>query len=200
MQTISVANGNVISTGKLWCSALLALWCMSLDASACTRAEYEKDFPIAIEAVSQWETRTQIVLGIQVRETVLGEFCTSGRELVREKNLPQSEINQVSGKVITEYLDRAVDFSKPGRTMGAILRSAFGVQGFSRPQIKRWGRLKISYTQPVDATRIGAERLGRVSEILLPIGKVVLTGFRGTNVLCEGEVVITATEEVKFTC
>jgi hypothetical protein len=182
--------------------ALLWLWLAASPPTAeaaCKGPESADTFPKASAAIGAWERAHDIRMLQNTRSTVLREYCEAAEQFAAETQTKTLDIDERSPQVIAEYLDRLIDDRGAQASVSALLRSAFGASGFSRPKPKRWGLLRITYTRKVDTLLLGQERIDPVATALVGIGKLIAIGLQRQNEVCSAELQIVAGEN-QFDC
>jgi hypothetical protein len=157
-------------------------------------------YPQALEAVHAWQARSGYGLAQAAVADVRLAFCVAAEDLLREKKADKAAIDAAAGKAVAEYLDRVADPAAQSRSLGSILKSAFGVSGFSRPQIKRLAMVTVAYTKDVDALAAGGDRFPKAKALLLPVGTVLVQALFKSNVVCSQSLELKAGVESKFSC
>ena len=186
-----VSSRKIVAT-----AALVAGLSSAASAKDCDVGAY----PQVLAAVQAWQARS----GYGLTQTTVAEvslaFCIAAEDLLREKKADSAAIDAAAGKVVGEYLDRESDPAAQSRSVGSILKSAFGVSGFSRPQIKRLVMVTVVYTKDVDALTAGGERFPKAKALLLPVGTVLVKALFKSNVVCSQSLELKAGVQSEFSC
>lgn len=157
-------------------------------------------YPQALEAIRTWEAKGDYRLAQSAVADIRLAFCVAAADLLREKKADKPAIDAAAPKTVAEYLDREANPADQSRSLGSILKSAFGASGFSRPQIKRLVTVTFTYTKDIDALMAGSERFPRAKALLLPVGGVLVKALFGNAVICSEQLDLKAGVESKFKC
>jgi hypothetical protein len=124
--------------------------------------------------MADWEAGHKIRLTQAVRQTILVEMCEAAAAAA--PGMEPSKLAAASETAMRDYLDRELNLSLPPRTISASLRSALGASGFSRPALRKLGRLKIEGAGGPFEIRveglIGSEETQAPVELFLAPGSV----------------------------
>lgn len=188
----------MVRSRRIAAAAALAAAALSPVASAsdCDVGAY----PQALEAIQTWQAKSGYRLAQATVAEVRLAFCVAAEDLLREKKADRAAIDAAAGKVVGVYLDSEADPAPQSRSLGSILKSAFGVSGFSRPRIKRLVMVTFAYTKDVDALSAGEERFPKAKALLLPVGTVLVQALFKSNVVCSQNLELKVGVESKFNC
>jgi hypothetical protein len=182
------------------CCAALSAGSIGEATAACTEAESSGTYPHAVTGLKAWESRHNITIADSVKATVLTSFCEASMAFGTASSIDARSVDDKAEEIIADYLDRISNPNEPGRSMSATLRSHFGAQGFSRPELKRYGRLTVVYKQTIDALRVRNSQYGAINALLVDVGPARVEGLRKSTPVCTGNVTIDPAFEAKFTC
>jgi hypothetical protein len=158
-------------------------------------------YPHAAAAIAAWESARGVRVASDTKERILTQFCKSSENLAVSDALKPAEVDAKAQEAIKDYLDRQVDPSVPGRTMGATLRGLFGHHGFSQPVIKPDGLIEITYAHAgVDRLSIGAYTVDPAPKFLVPTGKVTVIGYTKNAEVCRISTMVSTTQPATVTC
>lgn len=184
----------------LSCCVALSAESTGQAAAACTEAESSAAYPRAVTGLKAWESRHDITIADSVKAALLTSFCEASTAFGIASDIDARSVDGKAEEIIADYLDRMLNSKEPGRSMGATLRSHFGAQGFSRPELKRYGRLTVVYKQTVDALRVRDSQYGAIKALLVDVGPARVEGLRKSTPVCIGNVTIDPALGAEFTC
>jgi hypothetical protein len=169
-------------------------------AQDCARSDELTYNPQVEEALVKWEASRKIAVVETAKGKVLKDYCAAAKRLVTERNISADSVGAVSDRIVFGYLDRAADPNKAGQSMSAVMRVEFGAAGLSPPEVKRFGKLLITYTLDVDAIRVRDKSYGRLAGLLLELGPARIEGMKSQKRMCAGDVQIDASVVANFRC
>jgi len=158
-------------------------------------------YPQAAAAIAKWESTRDVRVASGTKDRILTQFCKSSDSLNATDGLQPSQIDAKADEAITDYLDRQINPTQPGRTMGATLRSLFGHQGFSQPVIKPDGVIEITYAHSaVDRLSIGPYTVDPAPKLLVPTGRVTVIGYVKGSEVCRVTTLVSTPQPASITC
>jgi hypothetical protein len=180
-------------------SVLLALVAGPAGAVVCQ--DNPGSMQAAQSAVKKWESRNSTELPDATRLDILGEFCEAAENAKKDNlALDDNRIKQVSGAVMTEYLDGAARPEQETRTMEASLRQSLGFGGIARPVPGRYALLEMTYARTVDYIEINGDRMSASVRFLVPRVQITLRGFAKKLEVCTSQLNATGGGKFSVTC
>ncbi len=128
-------------------------------------------------------------------------FCTGGRAAANQLGLPPAEIDEVSERVVSAYLN-AVRLNRGSvRSMSAAIFDEFGLgAGPELVEPQPLGVVNIEYRRKVDRLRVGNSEMEPYLTILAKVGIITVSGLVGPTVVCQGSVTVRAIGAAGFVC
>lgn len=159
-----------------------------VSALPCSAADIAR-FPSVAPAIDAWSTKHGFTLLKSTKELVADQFCEAAMKALNEHKASDVEINNASGEVLFDFLDRENNDESTMRSMTASLNSALGAAGLSRPVMRRLARIKIEYAKVRPTLmRIGNEVLPAQDFYLIVPGPSVIkiAGILNDTTVCNG--------------
>ena len=160
----------------------------------------ESGTSVAGDVWREVEAAIKLTVSLDAREVMSKEFCDAAKDLRRTRQLTCEAVMKGASSVLIAYLQRVVDAEKDGRTIGATLALEFDAPGFSRPELKRYGKLRIRTARPMDAISI-RDRTHDVGRLFLVVpGPARVSGLWKARVVCTQQLEISPNATQIFDC
>jgi hypothetical protein len=184
----------------IFCVGVL-LWTAPALGQECTPSNANSRVPTAARAMEQWESYRRIQLTDDAKAVLLSEFCNSATELVNNGFASRADISSVAPSAIRTYLDQTASSSPSVNTMSYTLGSYVLLNaGPAIPGPRALGRISITYNRSVDSLIVAGTRVAPYPVLMSAIGTVRISGLRASATVCSGQVVVSPSAVVNFTC
>jgi hypothetical protein len=150
--------------------------------------------------VIEWSQETDVQLSNSVFDDVCRSWQLNSRNYSIENAIDIDVINSVAGDIVFEYLDRVIQDDRIDRSIYSIIGSNFEKTAFSRPEIVRWGRVRILNNSNSDEFEINGERYPYRIVYVVSFGTTQLSGYRQSQQQCHEILEIDSPSEVLVQC